>query len=295
MIPGWSHVYSGKVRDLYIPESASSVETADRLLVVASDRVSAFDHVLSPEIPGKGIILTQLTNWWFERLSDIPNHRSHDAPPAGVRDRSMVVYPLVMFPIECVVRGYLAGSGWKEYQSHGSICGIVLPQGLKEGDRLPQPIFTPATKAALGDHDENISFDEMVSVVGAEAAGALRDHSLAIYQRAHDLALNRGIILADTKLEFGRHPETGTITLGDEVLTPDSSRYWDANLYSAGGIDRLDSFDKQVIRNWLASHWDGKGDPPRLPDDLVHKTLDRYREIYERLTGSSLDLAAALT
>ena len=289
-IPQWRHIYSGKVRDLYIPESESSLESTPRLLVVASDRVSAFDHVLSPEIPSKGVILTQLSHWWFDQLHDIPNHRSRDAPPSSVAERSMVVYPLDMFPIECVVRGYLAGSGWKEYQSQGSICGVQLPAGLSEGDQLATPIFTPATKAALGDHDENITFEQMVETIGAENAGALRDLSLEIYRRAHDIALARGIILADTKFEFGRHPDTGEVTLGDEVLTPDSSRYWDSAAYSSGGIHRLDSFDKQVIRNWLSDNWDGKGQPPVLPDELVRKSRDRYLEIYARLTGEDLSL-----
>jgi phosphoribosylaminoimidazole-succinocarboxamide synthase len=183
------------------------------------------------------------------------------------------------------VRGYLAGSGWKEYQATSSVCGITLPAGLSEGDELPNPLFTPATKAALGDHDENISFDQMVELIGADSASALRDLSLSVYSRARDLAQSRGVILADTKLEFGLHRTTGAITLGDEVLTSDSSRYWDGELYSAGGIDRLDSFDKQLIRNWLQRNWDQTGSPPELPAELVAHTMDRYRELFQRLTG----------
>lgn len=284
-LAGWTPVYSGKVRELYIPESASSVAEADKLLIVATDRVSAFDHILSPEVPGKGAILSSLTRWWFDQLSDIPNHLIPESPPEMVADRGVVVEPLDMFPVECVVRGYLAGSGWKEYQATSSVCGITLPAGLSEGDELPDPLFTPATKAALGDHDENISFDQMVELIGADSASALRDLSLSVYSHARDLAHSRGVILADTKLEFGRHRTTGAITLGDEVLTSDSSRYWDGELYSAGGINRLDSFDKQLIRNWLQQNWDQTGSPPELPAELVAHTMDRYRELFQRLTG----------
>ncbi|MDA3003368.1 MAG: phosphoribosylaminoimidazolesuccinocarboxamide synthase, partial [Actinomycetota bacterium] len=237
-LAGWTPVYSGKVRELYIPESASNIIEANKLLIVATDRVSAFDHILTPEVPGKGTILSSLTRWWCEQLADIPNHLSSESAPEEVADRAMVVEPLTMFPVECVVRGYLAGSGWKEYQATSSVCGIALPPGLSEGDELPHPLFTPATKAPLGDHDESISFDQMVEIIGEDDAVALRDLSLSIYSRARDLAHSRGVILADTKLEFGRHRSTGAITLGDEVLTSDSSRYWDGELYSAGGIDR---------------------------------------------------------
>lgn len=281
----WTKVYSGKVRELYIPIEASTLSNADRLLIVATDRVSAFDHILQPDIPGKGVILTHLTHWWFTTLSDVPNHLTGEEPPSEVADRAMVVKPLQMFPIECVVRGYLAGSGWKEYQKSGSVCGLTLPAGLHEGDRLPEPLFTPATKAAVGDHDENITFEQMVDIIGHEEATSLRNRSLDIYSRAHDVAAQRGVILADTKFEFGIDPTTGAITLGDEVLTSDSSRYWDGELYSQGGIDRLDSFDKQLIRNWLQSHWDGHGTPPVLPPELVNHTMSRYRELYTRLTG----------
>lgn len=286
-LAGWTAVYSGKVRELYIPESASSMEEADKLLIVATDRVSAFDHILSPEVPGKGAILSSLTRWWCDQLADVPNHLIPETAPEEVADRGMVVEPLDMFPVECVVRGYLAGSGWREYRTTSRVCGIALPPGLSEGDELPVPLFTPATKAAVGDHDENISFDQLVELIGEDDAAALRDLSLSIYSRARDLAHSRGVILADTKLEFGRHRTTGAITLGDEVLTSDSSRYWDGEVYSAGGMNRLDSFDKQLIRNWLQQHWDQTGSPPELPADLVTHTMDRYRELFQRLTGKT--------
>jgi phosphoribosylaminoimidazole-succinocarboxamide synthase len=286
-LAGWTPVYSGKVRELYIPESASNIAEAAKLLIVATDRVSAFDHILSPEVPGKGAILSSLTRWWCDQLADIPNHLIPESPPEEVTDRAMVVEPLDMFPVECVVRGYLAGSGWKEYQATSRVCGIALPPGLSEGDELPAPLFTPATKAAVGDHDENISFDQLVELIGEDDAAALRDLSLSIYSRARDLAHSRGVILADTKLEFGRHRSTGAITLGDEVLTSDSSRYWDGEVYSAGGMNRLDSFDKQLIRNWLQQNWDQTGSPPELPADLVTHSMDRYRELFQRLTGKT--------
>lgn len=286
---GWVPVYSGKVRELYIPQTASSVSDAEKLLMVATDRVSAFDHILSPAIPGKGAILSALTRWWFDQLPDVPNHLRDEDPPAELTDRAMVVEPLEMFPVECVVRGYLAGSGWKEYESTSQVCGIPLPEGLSEGDELPEPLFTPATKAAVGDHDENISFEQMVQIIGEADATALRELSLSLYSRARDIARQRGVILADTKFEFGRDRSTGDITVADEVLTSDSSRYWDGELYAKGGIDRLDSFDKQLIRNWLSENWDRTGAPPELPDDLVHHTMNRYRELFQRLTGKTFD------
>lgn len=284
----WKPVYSGKVRELYIPQSASSIQDAERLLIVATDRVSAFDHILSPDIPGKGAILSSLTRWWFRQLENIPHHLLPEEPPTQWADRAMVVKPLDMFPVECVVRGYLAGSSWREYQASSSVCGIALPPGLSEGDELPDPIFTPATKAAVGDHDENISFEQMVDLLGSHDAAALRDMSLSLYSRARDIARERGLILADTKLEFGRDRITGQITLGDEVLTSDSSRYWDEKIYSSGGIERLESFDKQLVRNWLLKNWDHKGAPPTLPEELVTHTMERYRELFQRLTGSTL-------
>jgi len=287
----WKPLYSGKVRELYIPVSASSGEDADRLLMVASDRISAFDHILEPEVPGKGEILTALSSWWFGQLSNVPNHLTGEAPPAELASRSMVVTPLRMFPVECVVRGYLAGSGWKEYVQSQTVGGLPLPAGLSEGDRLPEVLFTPATKAAIGDHDENITYSEMVAIVGDDVASKLKELSLSIYERASDIARSRGVILADTKFEFGVHPGTGEIALGDEVLTSDSSRYWDGELYTEGGIHRLDSFDKQLVRNWLSAHWSGEGLPPRLPDELVAHTKARYLELYSRLTGQDFTVS----
>lgn len=284
----WKPVYSGKVRELYIPQSASSIQDAEKLLIVATDRVSAFDHILSPDIPGKGAILSSLTRWWFRQLENIPHHVLPEDLPIQWADRAMVVKPLDMFPVECVVRGYLAGSSWKEYQASSSVCGIALPPGLSEGDELPDPVFTPATKAAVGDHDENISFEQMTGLLGSHDAAALRDMSISVYSRARDIARERGLILADTKLEFGRDRITGQITLGDEVLTSDSSRYWDEKIYSSGGIDRLESFDKQLVRNWLLNNWDQKSAPPTLPEELVTHTMERYRELFQRLTGSTL-------
>lgn len=286
-IPGWRHVYSGKVRDLYEPADGAS----DRLLVVASDRVSAFDHVLDPAIPGKGTLLTQLSNWWFTQL-DVPNHLLGEAEaftvPSGVAPRAMVTKRLRMYPIECVVRGYLTGSGWAEYQASGTVCGISLQPGLSDGDRLPEPLFTPAFKAEVGEHDENITFERACDIVGVAVATALRDTSLALYSRAAQIVEERGVILADTKFEFGADPVSGELTLADEVLTSDSSRYWDAHRYATGETldDRLASFDKQIIRNWLAANWDKHGTPPSLPPEIVQQTLAKYRELYERLTGS---------
>lgn len=284
IVPGWRHVYSGKVRDLYIPETESDLESSPTMLLVASDRVSAFDHVLEPGIPGKGALLTRLSRWWFDQLAEFPNHVLDSEPPAEFADRAMVVRTLNMLPVECVVRGYLVGSGWLEYQEAGTVCGIALPAGLANGDRLPEPIFTPAFKAPMGEHDENISFDQTVELVGADTAGELRDTSLAIFRRATAIAEAKGLILADTKFEFGRDRETGVLTLSDEVLTSDSSRYWDAAVYNAGGPNRLDSFDKQIVRDWLSANWDKSGEPPVLPEAIVTQTADRYRELISRLT-----------
>jgi phosphoribosylaminoimidazole-succinocarboxamide synthase len=274
-LPGWEHAYSGKVRDLY-----TSPSLPGRMLVVASDRISAFDHVLEPGIPGKGALLTTLSAWWFEQLEGVPNHLVDGAVPDAVADRAMLVKQLEMFPVECVVRGYLSGSGWKEYQESQSVCGVPLPAGLSDGDRLPAPIYTPAWKAPLGAHDENITFERTVELVGAEAAASLRDLSLDTFARASAIAESRGIILADTKFEFGTDSD-GVITLADEVLTSDSSRYWDAELYAAG--DRA-SFDKQIVRDWLLANWDSVGTPPSLPPEVVDRTAARYRELIVRLT-----------
>ena len=280
-LPGWIPAYSGKVRDLYV-EPGRTLADAERMLVVASDRVSAYDHVLSPGIPGKGELLTRLSRWWFDRL-DIPNHVLPDAVPPEVAGRAMVVKTLDMFPIECVVRGYLAGSGWAEYQSSQTICGIPLPAGLGNGDRLPEPIYTPAYKAPLGEHDENISYERTVELVGEDAAAQLRTQSLAVYGAAAAIAESKGLILADTKFEFGADRRTGVLTLADEVLTSDSSRYWDAEAWSAGR--RGDSFDKQIVRDWLTAHWDKTGTPPELPAEVIAKTAGRYRELIDRLTS----------
>lgn len=301
-LAGWRHVYSGKVRDLYIPEAASNIDSSEYLLVVASDRISAFDFVLSPPITGKGAVLTALSRWWFEQL-DVPNHlvnamgvrAAEDAAdsvtggsfapavPAEVADRAMLTKRLDMYPIECVVRGALTGSGYAEYLATGAVCGIELPAGLSDGDLLDEPIYTPAYKAPLGEHDENISYEQSVELVGKEVASALRDTSLRIFTRARELAAERGVLLADTKFEFGADPLTGELTLADEVLTSDSSRYWDAASYAAGGESRLASFDKQIVRNWLAANWDKQGEPPVLPEPIVTQTLARYRELFERI------------
>lgn len=297
-LPGWRHAYSGKVRDIYVPDAATTLAGADRALVVASDRVSAFDHVLTPGITGKGELLTALSLWWFDQLSGVPNHllderawdpdRTNAPPaiPAAVAARAMLVKTLDMFPIECVVRGYLTGSGLLEYQQSGSVCGIQLPVGLQNGDRLPEPIYTPAFKAPMGQHDENISFERTLDLVGADAATRLRDLSLEIYTRASGIALERGVIIADTKFEFGADRNTGAITLGDEVLTSDSSRYWDAARYVAGGAKRLESFDKQIVRNWLLENWDPAAGsaPPVLPAEIIQRTAARYQELLEKLT-----------
>ena len=299
----WKHVYSGKVRDLY-----SAADAPGLVLMVASDRVSAFDHVLEPGIPGKGELLTTLSLWWFDQL-DVANHladsRVEPAPPvepaprvepvetaptptipAEFTGRAIIAKALEMYPIECVVRGYLSGSGWIEYQQTQSVCGVALPAGLSDGDRLPEPIYTPAWKAPMGEHDENITFERTVELVGLDAATALRAASLAIFVQASAIAESKGVILADTKFEFGADPVTGELTLGDEVLTSDSSRFWDSAIYAAGGAGRTASFDKQIVRDWLAAHWDKTGTPPLLPVEIVTRTAARYRELIERLTSS---------
>lgn len=279
VIQGWKHVYSGKVRDLYESENPNY---AHLILVVASDRVSAFDHVLEPAIPNKGKHLTTLTNWWFDRLA-VPNHVSHEVEiPAEVAGRATVAKKLQMFPIECVVRGYISGSGWKDYQATGTICGVELPEGLQFGGKLPEPIFTPAFKAELGEHDENITFEKVVELIGERHANELKDLSIKIFNRASELAEKAGLILADTKFEFGIDPSNDLTTLGDEVLTPDSSRFWSKSAWERG--ERKDSFDKQIVRNWLADNWDQTGTPPQLPAEIVAQTADKYTELVERLT-----------
>jgi phosphoribosylaminoimidazole-succinocarboxamide synthase len=291
-LPGWRHVFSGKVRDVHAAEGDPSV-----LLLVASDRVSAYDHVLATPIPGKGAVLTAMSAWWFDRLSDVvPNHvidpRSPGIPPVpdDVVERATVVRRLDMVPVECVARGYLAGSGWREYWQTGAVTGIPLPPGLREASRLPQPVFTPATKAPAGEHDENISFGELVERVGDDVAERLRDLTLAVYRRGAEVAEGAGLLLADTKLEFGVVPGgDGALVLADEVLTPDSSRYWDTAGWSPGTTPPM--FDKQIVRDWLTgpeSGWstDSTDPPPPLPDQVVERTAARYREVFDRLRAA---------
>jgi len=275
-IAGWVHLRSGKVRDLYTSPSGE-------LLIVASDRISAFDYILPTLIPGKGALLTKLSSFWFNKLADIvPNHIVTTDVPDVVADRAVIVKPLKMFPIECVARGYLTGSGWAEYQKTQTVCGIALPAGLVDGSKLPAPIFTPATKADDGDHDMNITFDQAVEIIGQSDAVRLRDLTLALYSAAHDFAATRGIILADTKFEFGRDAD-GNICLGDEALTPDSSRFWDAAQWHPGQVQP--SFDKQFVRDWLLqSGWDRNSTPPELPADVVAKTHERYQAAFDLLT-----------
>ncbi len=281
-IPGARHIHSGKVRDLY--------DTDHGLLMVASDRISAFDFVLSPGIPDKGELLTRMSLWWFEQLEDlVPNHMVSTDVPEAVRGRGVLCEKLEMFPVECVVRGYLTGSGLIDYNETGEVCGVALPPGLVDGDRLPEPIFTPATKAEMGEHDENVSFEAITETIGLESANALRELTLQIYARAEGIARERGIILADTKLEFGTRPD-GTIVLADEVLTPDSSRFWPADEWQPGQTQP--SYDKQFVRNWLLSAesgWDRASNvqPPELPADIVAKTRERYVQAYEQLTGKA--------
>ena len=280
-LPGVKPVYSGKVRDLYEYPDGS-------LLFVASDRMSAYDWVLPTTIPDKGRVLTAMTVWWFEQLADlVPNHLLSVDIPDEVAGRAMVTKRLDMFPVECVARGYLAGSGLSDYAATGAVCGNALPTGLVDGSRLPEAIFTPATKADLGEHDENVDFEAVVETVGPEDAEALRSLTLQVYARAEAIARDRGIIVADTKFEFGRDSATGEIVLADEVLTPDSSRFWPADLWMPGRAQP--SFDKQYVRDWLtspASGWNRHSGeaPPPLPDDVVEQTRAKYVEAYERLT-----------
>ncbi|GAA0578257.1 phosphoribosylaminoimidazolesuccinocarboxamide synthase [Kribbella sandramycini] len=279
-IPGAKHIHSGKVRDLYELESGE-------LLMVASDRQSAFDWILETPIPDKGKVLTAMSLWWFEHLG-VPNHILSTDVPAEVAGRAVICEKLEMFPVECVARGYLTGSGLLDYQATGAVCGVELPAGLVEASRLDEPIFTPATKAELGEHDENVSYDAVVAKVGAETAAALRATTLDIYSRARATAEARGIILADTKFEFGARPD-GTIVLADEVLTPDSSRFWPADQWEPGRLQP--SYDKQIIRDWLQydSGWDRHSGeaPPRLPDEVVERTRSAYIAAYEQLTGNT--------
>ena len=274
----------GKVRDLY--------DLGDQLLLVATDRISAFDYVLPDEIPHKGAVLTQLSRFWFELLDGVVDNHLISTDVADLperfkpyadylRGRFMLVRKAEMFPVECIVRGYLAGSGLKEYQRAGTVCGIALPEGLQNSSKLAEPIFTPSTKADLGGHDENISFERCAEILGPQDAEALRDLSLGVYAKAADYARERGIAIADTKFEFGRLGDR--IILADEVLTPDSSRFWPGDAYEPGR-DQL-SFDKQFVRDWLTAHWDKQGTPPRLPADVIQKTSDKYIQAYELITG----------
>jgi phosphoribosylaminoimidazole-succinocarboxamide synthase len=268
-IAGWTHLRTGKVRDLYTNDK-------NELLIVASDRISAFDWVLPTEIPNKGKLLTQISLFWFEMLSDlVPNHIISTEVPASVAGRAVIAKPLQMFAIECVARGYLTGSGWTEYKNNQEVCGNKLPAELNNGSKLPESIFTPATKAEIGDHDININFHQAAQIVGEEDAAELKRLTLALYDRAKDFAASKNIILVDTKFEFGRDAN-GVITLGDEALTPDSSRFWDQD---------HNSFDKQYLRDYLATVWDKESEPPTIPQEIVEKTAARYEEAFFRLTG----------
>ncbi len=280
----------GKVRDLY--------DLGDKLLLVATDRISAFDYVLDDEIPCKGQVLTQLSKFWFELLDGVVDNHLISTDVADLpeqfqpyadylRGRFMLVKKAEMFPVECIVRGYLAGSGLKEYQREGTVCGIALPEGLVNSSKLPEPIFTPSTKAEIGDHDENISFERCAELIGDDDAAALRDLALAVYTAARDHAAARGVIIADTKFEFG--VIDGKIILADEVLTPDSSRFWPGDAYEEGADQP--SFDKQFVRDWLTARWDKTGTPPRLPQDVIDATSAKYIQAFELITGKKFDPA----
>ncbi|GAA4117414.1 phosphoribosylaminoimidazolesuccinocarboxamide synthase [Streptomyces sp. NPDC001251] len=285
-VPGLTHLHTGKVRDLYQNEAGD-------LVMVASDRLSAYDWVLPTEIPDKGRVLTQLSLWWFDLLADlVPNHVISSEVPAGApadwAGRTLVCKSLAMVPVECVARGYLAGSGLVEYDESRTVCGLALPEGLRNGSELPAPIFTPATKAAVGEHDENVSYEEVARQIGAETAAQLRQATLAVYGRARDIAREQGIILADTKFEFGFAGEE--LVIADEVLTPDSSRFWPAATWEPGRDQP--SYDKQYVRDWLTSPesgWDRRSEqpPPALPQRIVDATRGKYIEAYEQLTGTS--------
>jgi phosphoribosylaminoimidazole-succinocarboxamide synthase len=282
-IPGFTHVHSGKVRDLYAPEGRD-----DQLLLVASDRISAFDFILDPPIPDKGAVLTQLSLWWFEQLADlVPNHVVSTDVPEVVAGRAVLVQRLEMVPVECVARAYLTGGGLREYLADGTVSGLALPEGLRDGDRFEEPLFTPSTKAPMGEHDEPMSYEAVVETVGADRAAELRDLTTAILVRGNEIAGERGILIADTKVEFGLDA-AGNLVLADEVLTPDSSRFWPADQWEPGHTQP--SFDKEFVREWLlspASGWDkASGEaPPTLPDEVVKRTRAKYVEAYERLTG----------
>ena len=282
-IPGYTHVYSGKVRDLYAPDDSPG----DRLLLVASDRISAFDYVLDTPIPDKGAVLAQLSLWWFERLADIvPNHLLSTDVPAEVAGRAVLCRRLEMVPVECIARAYLTGGGLLEYAREGSVSGVPLPAGLVDGDRLPEPIFTPTTKAPVGEHDQPMTATEVAELVGPDIGKTADDLTRRILARGNEIAAERGIIIADTKVEFG--VEDGSLVLADEVLTPDSSRFWPADEWEPGHPQP--SYDKQYVRDWLtspASGWDRRSGeaPPPLPEDVIERTRTKYVEAYQRLTG----------
>jgi phosphoribosylaminoimidazole-succinocarboxamide synthase len=295
-LPGYAHVYSGKVRELYAPiDPSTGAAVKDRLLLVASDRISAFDFILDSAIPDKGKVLTQLSLWWFDQLVDIiPNHVISTQVPEAVAGRAVLVQRLDMVPVECIGRAYLTGSGLSEYRETSSVCGVPLPAGLQDGSLLPAPIFTPTSKAPIGQHDQPMTFDQVAAMVGVAMATSVRDLTIAILRRGNQIAAGRGILLADTKVEFGldaSRPDAGgnpAIVLADEVLTPDSSRFWPGATWSPGRAQ--DSYDKQFVRDWLtspASGWDRSSGqaPPALPQDIIDATRSKYIEAYESLTG----------
>ncbi|XBO45064.1 phosphoribosylaminoimidazolesuccinocarboxamide synthase [Pedococcus sp. KACC 23699] len=286
-VPGYAHVYSGKVRDLYAPLDESGTPRKDQLLLVASDRMSAYDFVLDTPIPDKGAVLTQLSLWWFERLEDlVPNHVVSADVPDEVAGRAVLVKRLAMLPVECVARAYLTGGGLTEYRADGHVSGVALPDGLVDGSRLPEPVFTPSTKAPMGEHDQPMPYAAVEAEIGAPLAARVRDLTTSILARGNEIAAERGILIADTKVEFGLDGDD--VVLADEVLTPDSSRFWPAELWEPGHPQP--SYDKQYVRDWLtssASGWDKESGqaPPDLPEDVVAQTRAKYVEAYERLTG----------
>lgn len=291
-LPGYAHVYSGKVRDLYAPLDADGQARDDQVLLVASDRISAFDFILSTPIPDKGKVLTQLSLWWFEQMADlVPNHVVSTDVPDAVAGRAVLVERLDMVPLEAIARAYLTGGGLAEYRATGAVCGVALPDGLVDASKLETPIFTPTSKAEIGDHDESMTFDEAVMLVGRERADEMRDLTVRILGRGNEIAAERGILIADTKVEFGVRAD-GTLVLADELLTPDSSRFWPAASWQPGRAQ--DSYDKQFVRDWLtspASGWDKSSgeQPPALPDDIVAATRAKYIEAYENLTGGTFE------
>ncbi len=291
-LPGYTHVYSGKVRDLYAPLGEDGLAVDDRLLLVASDRLSAYDWMMSPEIPDKGAVLTRLSLWWFDQLADlVPNHVVSTDVPDAVAGRGVLVRRLEMLKVEAIARAYLTGGGLEEYREGGSVSGVVLPEGLVDGSRLPEPVFTPSTKAPVGEHDLPMSPDEVEAELGAEVAAEVSRLTRAILARGNEIAAERGILIADTKVEFGLAPDgSGGLVLADEVLTPDSSRFWPAELWEPGHPQP--SYDKQFVRDWLTSSesgWDRRSGeaPPELPEHVVEQTRAKYVEAYERLTGET--------